>query len=53
MPAALSIQSDIGRGYKSLANNLVKFNELRQLPRTLQFDRINGGSGIETAMGCQ
>ncbi len=47
---AHSKRQDIGRGYKSLAENLVKFNELGNLPRTLQLDRIDEGQGIEAAM---
>ena len=47
---AHSKRQDIGRGYKSLAANLVKFNELGKLPRTLQLERIDEGQGIEAAM---
>ena len=40
----------IGKGYQSLAENLVKFDELGKLPRTLQLDRLNEEQGIEAAM---
>ena len=33
-----------------LAENLVKFDELGELPRTLHLDRLNEGEGIEAAM---
>ena len=39
-----------GKGYKSLADNLVKFNEMRELPKTLQLDRIDEGQGIKAAL---
>ena len=45
-----SKRNNIGMGYQSLAENLVKFNELGKLPRTLQLDRLNKGQGIEAAM---
>ena len=45
-----SKRNDIGKGYQSLAENLVKFDELGKLPRTLHLDRLNEGQGIETAM---
>ena len=45
-----SKRKDVGKGYHSLAENLVKFNELGKLPRALQLDRIDEGQGIETAM---
>ena len=47
---AHSERQDTGRGYKSLADNLVKLNELGELPRTLQLDRIDEGQGIEAAL---
>ena len=43
-------RNDIGKGYQSLAENLVKFDELGKLARTLQLDRLNEGQGIEAAM---
>jgi len=45
-----SKQKDIGRGYQLFAENLVKFYELRKLPRTLQLERMDEGQGIEAAM---
>ena len=50
LTSAHSKRRDIGRGYQSLAENLVKFNELEKLPKTLQLDRIDEGQGIEAAM---
>ena len=46
----LSRRHDIGRGYKSLAENLFKFNELGKLPKSLQLNRIDEGQGIEAAL---
>ena len=46
-----SKRKDTGKGYHSLAENLVKFDELGELPRTLHLDRLlNGGEGIGAAM---
>ena len=45
-----SKRKDVGIGYTSLAKNLIKFNELNLLPKTLQFNRINKGEGVETAL---
>ena len=45
-----SKRNDIGKGYQSLAENLVKFDEVGKLPRTLHLDRLNEGQGIEAAM---
>ena len=47
---AHSKRQDIGRGYRTLAENLVKFSELDMLPRSLLLSRINEGQGIEVAM---
>ena len=47
---ACSKRQDVGRAYKALAENLMKFDELGTLPRTLQLDRIDEGQGIEAAM---
>ena len=35
---AQSKRSDVGRGYTTLAQNLVMFNELGKLPRHVQLD---------------
>ena len=40
----------VGIGYTSLAKNLIKFNELNLLPKTLQLNRIDKGEGVETAL---
>lgn len=45
-----SKRKDVGKGYQSLAENLVKFDELGELPRTLHLNRMNEGQGIEAAM---
>jgi len=45
-----SKRKDIGKGYQSLAENLIKFDELGKLPRTLQLDRLNEGQGVEAAL---
>ena len=45
-----SKRQDMGSGYSSLADNLIKFNELGQLPGTLKLERLNDGHGIEAAM---
>ena len=47
---SLSKRQDVGRGYKTLAENLIKFDQLEKLPKTLQLDRIDEGEGIEAAM---
>ena len=38
-----SKRKDVGIGYTSLAKNLLKFNELNLLPKTLQLNRIDKG----------
>ena len=45
-----SKRTDVGSGYTSLSQNLLKFGELGQLPRTLQLQRIDEGCGIESTM---
>ena len=45
-----SKRKDIGSGYSSLAENLIKFNELGELPGSLQLERLDDGHGIEAAM---
>lgn len=42
-----SFAVDVGQGYHSLAENLLKFEKL---PRTLRLDRMDEGQGIEAAM---
>ena len=44
-----SRRKDIGKGYQSLAENLVTFDELGKLPRTLQLDRMDEGQGIDNS----
>jgi len=43
-----SKRKDVGSGYRSLAEQLVEFNELGELP--LQLERLDEGDGIEAAM---
>ncbi|KAG7161157.1 hypothetical protein Hamer_G024212, partial [Homarus americanus] len=40
----------VGSGHSSLAENLVRFSELGQLPPTLQLERLDEGNGIGAAM---
>ena len=40
----------MGSGYSSHAENLIKFNELEQLPGTLKLERLKDGHGNEAAM---
>ena len=47
-----SKRKDVGIGYTSLAKNLIKFNELNLLPKTLQLNRIDKWEGVETALIC-
>lgn len=43
-----SKRKDLGSGYSSLAENLVEFHELKQLP--FQLERLDEGQGIEMTM---
>ena len=45
-----SKRKDFGIGYTFLAKNLIKFNELNLLPKTLQLNRIDKGEGVETVL---
>lgn len=47
---AKSTTSAIGNGYKSLANNIIQFQELGHIPMGINTDRIDDGNGIETTM---
>ena len=40
-----SKRKDLGSGYSSLAEKLIEFNELGQLP--IQLERLDEGQGIE------
>ena len=40
-----SKRKDVGKGYQTLAENLIKFNELGKLPLNLQLDKIDEGQG--------
>ena len=43
-----SKRKDVGSGYSSLADNLIKFNQLGELPFSLE--RLDEGNGIEMTM---
>ena len=43
-----SKRKDVGSGYSSLAENLIRFHELGQLP--IHLERLDEGNGIEMAM---
>ena len=43
-------RADKGSGYTSLAEHLIQFNELGQLPSTFLIGRLDEGHGIEAAM---
>ena len=45
-----SKRKDIGSGYSSLAENLIKFSELGELPGSFHLERLDDGHGIEAAM---
>jgi len=45
-----SKRTDVGSGYSSLAENLVKFSELGELPGSFHLERLDDGHGIEAAM---
>ena len=47
---ALSKRRDPGSGYTTMAANLVKFDELGELPRTVQLQRLDEGQGVEATM---
>ena len=45
----LKKRKDVGRGYSSLADNLIKFNQLGELP--FKLERLDDGNyGIEVTM---
>ena len=46
----LSKRRDPGSGYTTMAANLVKFDELGKLPRTVQLQRLDEGQGVEATM---
>ena len=45
-----STQLDKLSGYKSLAENIIRFHELGELPRTLQLARLDNGHGVEETL---
>ena len=46
----LSKRRDPGSGYTTMAANLVKFDKLGKLPRTVQLQRLDEGQGVEATM---
>ena len=46
----LSKRRDPGSGYTTMAANLVKFDELGKLPRTVQLQRLDEGQGVDATM---
>ena len=44
---AESKRVDVGAGYRTLANNIVRFNELGSIPLQINLSRIDDGNGIE------
>ena len=40
-------RTDLGSGYTSLAENLIKFHNLGQLPCTFRLERLDEGCGID------
>ena len=45
-----STQLDKLSRYKSLAENIIRFHELGELPRTLQLARLDDGHGVEETL---
>ena len=50
---AKSTKAPIGSGYKSLAEHLIKFHELGQMPVELDINRLLEGNGIEATLIAQ
>lgn len=47
---AESKRSDVGAGYRTLAENLLKFNDLNCMPIKINLARLNEGEGIENTL---
>ena len=47
---ANSKRTDLGAGYKSLAENLLLFNELEMVPFAINLEQLNDGSGVENTL---
>jgi len=47
-PTKSAKRKDVGSGYSSLADNLIKFNQLGELP--FKLERLDDGNGIEVTM---
>ena len=47
---ANSKRKDVGAGYKSLAENLLLFNELGMVPFAISLEQLNDGSGVENTL---
>ena len=47
---ANSKRTDLGAGYKSLAENLLLFIDLGMVPFAISFEQLNDGSGVENTL---
>ena len=47
---AKSTKAPIDSGYESLAEHLIKFHELGQMPVQLDINRLDEGNGIEATL---
>ena len=47
---ANSKKTDLGAGYKTLAENLLLFNELGMVPFAINLEQLNDGSGVENTL---
>jgi len=45
-----STKAPVGSGYHSLANDLIEFEELGQMPLEIPLDRLDDGNGIEATL---
>ena len=46
----LTKRKDFGIAYQTLAKNILRMDELNQLPKNVQLDRIDEGEGLEAAL---
>ena len=44
---AESQRTDVGAGYKTLADNIVRFRQLECMPLAINLERLDEGNGIE------
>ena len=47
---ANSKRTDLGAGYKTLAENLLLFNELGMVPFAINLEQLNDGSGVDNTL---